>query len=105
MGLGIPFDLRNLNHGLPISTNLRVILGDISTTNISHIKHRTLGNVRIVGDSDKITPRSRTGLLQPRPQITGERTIIKSKGCKGLSLSGIDVRHHDAMEVGATRNQ
>ena len=56
-------------------------------------------------DRDKIPASQFTGFFKPRPQVTGERAVIKAKRGKCLRLLCVNVARHNAMQVSATRDQ
>ena len=53
-----------------------------------------------MGDSSEACACRPAGIVQPRPQVLGIRTVVEAKGFVLLCCGGIAVRNHYPVQVG-----
>ena len=104
MYFGVALDLGGLHDLLPLHALLRIVGVHRVAAQSGVREHQALGDVGVVRDGQKAGAGAGAGLLQPAPQVVRVGAVDGGEGHEGAGLSGVGVRHHHPMQVGAARH-
>ena len=99
MGFGVALELTDLGQGLPSHSRGRVRRRNRLPFAVDLCEHRTLAQVRVVRNRQKISPHPRAGLFEPAPQVFWAPAVERAERFELIRLLCAVLHHDDAMHT------